>query len=69
MEQRQIYSALMLMGAAPFLAFALLPIIGVEEIAGLGRLDQLASSYGMAILCFLTGVHLSLIHISEPTRR
>ena len=57
MEQRQIYSTLMLMGVAPFLACALLPIIDVEEIAGLGRLDQLASSYGMAILCFLTGVH------------
>jgi|SRR5210317_1106142 hypothetical protein len=57
MEQRQIYSTLMLMGLTPFLACALLPFIGVEEISGLGRLDQLASSYGMAILCFLTGVH------------
>ena len=47
----------MLMGLTPFLACALLPFIGVEEISGLGRLDQLASSYGMAILCFLTGVH------------
>ena len=57
MEQRQIYSTLMLMGVTPFLACALLPFIGVVEIAGLGRLDQLVSSYGMAILCFLTGVH------------
>ena len=47
----------MLMGATPFLACALLPLIGVEEIVGLGGVDQLASSYGMAILCFLTGVH------------
>ena len=57
MEQRQTYSTLTLMGVAPFLACALLPFIGVEEIAGLGQLDQLANSYGMAILCFLTGVH------------
>ena len=57
MEQRQTYSALMVTGATPFLACALLPFIGVEEIAGLGRLDQLASSYSVAILCFLTGVH------------
>lgn len=57
MEQRQTYSALMVTGAAPFLACALLPFMGVEEITGLGRLDQLASSYSVAILCFLTGVH------------
>ena len=47
----------MLMGVAPFLACALLPFVGVDEVARLGRLDQLASSYSVAILCFLTGVH------------
>ena len=47
----------MLLGAMPFLACALLPLTGVTEIASLGRLDQLAASYGMAILCFLTGIH------------
>ena len=47
----------MLMGVAPFLACALLPFVGVEDVARLGRLDQLASSYSVAILCFLTGVH------------
>lgn len=47
----------MLLGAMPFLACALLPLTGVTEIDGLGRLDQLAASYGMAILCFLTGIH------------
>ena len=57
MDQRQIYSTLMLMGVAPFLACALLPFVGVEEVAGLGRLDELASTYSVAILCFLTGVH------------
>ena len=57
MEQKPIYSALMLAGAAPFLACALLPIAGVEAFGRLGRLDQLASDYGVAILCFLTGIH------------
>lgn len=57
MKDRPIYSMLILVGATPFLACALLPLVGVEEIAGLGRLDRLASSYGVAILCFLTGVH------------
>jgi hypothetical protein len=57
MEERPIYSALMLLGAVPFLACALLPVAGVEELGRLGPLDQLASDYGLAILCFLTGVH------------
>jgi hypothetical protein len=57
MEDRPIYSALMLLGAVPFLACALLPAAGVEELGRLGRLDELAASYGLAILCFLTGVH------------
>ena len=57
MENRALHSALMLLGALPFIACALLPLTGVTEIAGLGRLDQLAASYGMAILCFLTGIH------------
>ncbi|MBT8083513.1 MAG: DUF3429 domain-containing protein [Gammaproteobacteria bacterium] len=57
MAKRPVHSALMLLGAMPFLACALLPLTGVTEIDGLGRLDQLAASYGMAILCFLTGIH------------
>ena len=57
MEQRSLHSALMLLGAMPFLACALLPLTGVDEIDRLGPLDRLAASYGMAILCFLTGIH------------
>jgi hypothetical protein len=57
MDDERIYSALMLLGAVPFLACALLPAVGVDELGRLGMLDQLASSYGLAILCFLTGVH------------
>lgn len=57
MEQRTLYAALMLMGAVPFVAGALLPLAGVEELGRLGGLDRLVGSYGMAILCFLTGVH------------
>ncbi len=57
MESRPIYSTLMLLGALPFLACAFLPLTGVEELARLGALDQLAANYGLAILCFLTGIH------------
>lgn len=57
MEDRQVYSALTLAGVLPFLACALLPAAGIEAIEPFGRLDELASNYGMAILCFLTGIH------------
>lgn len=57
MKQQQIYTTLMLAGATPFLACALLPFAGIEAVPWFGPLDQLASSYSMAILCFLTGVH------------
>ncbi len=57
MDDKPIYSALTLAGVTPFLACALLPIAGIDAIEPLGRLDRLAGSYGLAILCFLTGVH------------
>jgi len=57
MDDRQVYSALTLAGVIPFLACALLPAAGIEAIEPLGRLDELASNYGMAILCFLAGIH------------
>ena len=41
----------------PFLACASLSAAGIEDIEPFGRLDELASNYGMAILCFLTGIH------------
>ena len=57
MEDRPVYSALIVAGALPFLACALLPVVGVESLGRLGPLDELAAIYGLAILCFLTGVH------------
>lgn len=53
-----MYSTLTLAGVTPFIAAALLPAaMGIHTIEPLGRLDHLASSYGTAIICFLTGVH------------
>lgn len=57
MDRQTVYSALMLLGLVPFVACAFLPVFGVEEVSRLGRLDELASSYSVAILCFLTGIH------------
>ena len=57
MNRQTAYTTLMLLGLVPFLACAFLPVAGVEEVARLGRLDELLSSYSVAILCFLTGIH------------
>jgi hypothetical protein len=57
MDDRPIYSALILAGATPFLACALLPVAGIESFGRLGPLHELAADYGLAILCFLTGIH------------
>jgi hypothetical protein len=57
MEDRPVYSALILAGALPFLACALLPAAGIDSWGRLGPLHELAADYGLAILCFLTGIH------------
>ncbi len=57
MDDKTTYSALAIAGVTPFLACAFLPIAGVESVPPFGRLDELASHYGVAILCFLTGIH------------
>lgn len=57
MYDKRIYSALMIAGASPFLACALLPAAGINSFGRLGPLNELAADYGLAILCFLTGIH------------
>lgn len=57
MEDKPIYSALILAGAIPFLACALLPAAGIDSLGRLGPLHELAADYGLAILCFITGIH------------
>lgn len=57
MKSSNLYTSLAFAGATPFLACALLPLIGIESIAPIGRLETVASSYGLAIICFLAGSH------------
>ena len=57
MKSSNLYTSLAFAGATPFLACALLPLIGIESIAPIGRLATVASSYGLAIICFLAGSH------------
>jgi hypothetical protein len=57
MKHSKLYTLLALAGTVPFLACALLPLLGIVEIPILGALDLLAGTYGLAIICFLAGAH------------
>ncbi len=57
MQDTRIYTALALAGTIPFIAGALLPLLGHDALPFLGSLDQLLASYGLAIVCFLAGAH------------
>ena len=56
-ESSKLYSILALTGTTPFVACALLPLFGIDTLPVLGALDFLASTYGLAIICFLAGAH------------
>jgi hypothetical protein len=56
-QNTKLYTALALAGTTPFIAGALLPLLGHDSLPQLGPLDQLVSSYGLAIVCFLAGAH------------
>ena len=66
-SDKSLYSVLALAGTLPFLACALLPLVGISQLEPVGRLDQVANSYGLAIVCFLTGIHWA-IALLEPQR-
>lgn len=57
MKPPKLYFGLAVAGTLPFVACALLPLFGIESVPLLGRLDELASAYGLAIVCFLAGAH------------
>lgn len=57
MQDTKLYTTLALAGTIPFIASALLPVLGHYSLPYLGPLDQLVASYGLAIVCFLAGAH------------
>ena len=57
MESRKLYPLLTYAGVLPFVGCALMPFIGLQELWNLGSYDQIASAYGLAIVCFLCGAH------------
>jgi len=56
-QETKTYTALALAGSIPFIACALLPLLGYDSIRYLGSLDKVVASYGLAIICFLAGAH------------
>lgn len=57
MNTKSLYTVLAFAGVVPFLACALLPLVGIDALPRIGRLDEVANSYGLAIICFLSGIH------------
>lgn len=57
MDNTRLYSLLAYAGVTPFVACALLPLGGIVSLPPFGPLDQLVNSYGLAIVCFLSGIH------------
>lgn len=57
MTDPRTYSLLTMAGVTPFLACALLPLMGVEALEPVGPLDRIAALYGLAIVSFLAGIH------------
>jgi hypothetical protein len=57
MQTTKTYTALALAGTIPFIAAAMLPLLGYDSLPYLGPLDKLVASYGLAIVCFLAGAH------------
>lgn len=56
-QDTRLYAALAIAGTLPFIAGALLPLLGYASLPIVGSTDQLVASYGLAIVCFLTGAH------------
>lgn len=57
LQAKKLYTALALAGTIPFIAGALLPLLGYKTLPLVGPVDRLVASYGLAIVCFLTGAH------------
>jgi hypothetical protein len=57
MNDSRLYPILAMAGVTPFLACAVMPLVGLDEIGTLGPLNAVVAGYGLAIVSFLTGIH------------
>lgn len=67
MPTRPLYTLLACAGALPFLAAALLPLVGINSVPFAGSLTAVAASYGLAIASFMAGTHWGLF-LGAPKR-
>ena len=67
MANTRIYSLLTYAGALPFIACALLPLIGVSSIKLIGSVDYIAAVYALAIVSFMAGVHWGMALYPQRT--
>lgn len=57
MSGNSVYTMLALAGTLPFVGSALLVVFGRTSLGPFGSIAELVSSYGLAIISFLAGVH------------
>ena len=69
MPDRRLYSILTIAGATPFVAAAILVVAGNELVGPRFDPRDIAVSYGLAIACFLAGVHWATrLYVDTPDR-
>ena len=56
MSDSRTFTFLALLGAVPFAAGAVLPLVEVTSIVLIGDVTHALATYGLTILCFLTGI-------------
>ena len=67
MQDRRLFSILTLAGTIPFVAAALLTLLGHDAFHPLGSIQDVALSYGLAISCFLAGIHWATrLYLRKP---
>ena len=57
MQHQRLYLILAMAGTLPFVAAAILPLVGVDRLGPFDDAASVAASYGLAIVCFLAGAH------------
>jgi len=57
MNDEKLTELLTYAGSLPFIACALLPLLGVDTIPPFGRFDVIAVLYGLTIASFMAGTH------------
>jgi hypothetical protein len=57
MENHRLFTSLAFAGALPFVFAALLSVVGISALPVFGDVTIIASSYALAIICFLAGTH------------